>query len=134
MYRDRVKQVFPNDYPMMVWLSNALDDGARKLFDLGGHVGISYYADQPFLRYPPELSWRVCDVPAVAQAGRRLAARRDQFHQLDFTERFEEAQPFLSDLEHLGYEVLDKWESLEKRCNIAFEPDYSLDKYFGAAP
>jgi putative methyltransferase (TIGR04325 family) len=197
MYRDRITQVFPSDYPMMLWLAKMLDSGVRRVFDLGGHVGISYYAYQQFLSYPQGLSWQVCDVPAVVQAGLSLAASNDRLHKLEFTDRFEQAdgadllftsgcvqyledtlaqrvsrlnqrpkwilvnllplheqhafwtvqsigrafcpyriqqaQIFFADLERLGYEVLDKWENLEKRCEIAFEPDYSLDKYFGAA-
>src|SRR3979409_2143779 len=46
MYRERIERVSPSDYPMMLWLEKAFADGATRVFDLGGHVGISYYAYQ----------------------------------------------------------------------------------------
>lgn len=91
LYRDRIERVFPSDYPMMFWLQKALRDGARDVFDLGGHVGISYYAYQRYLAYPQGMRWRVCDVPAVVSAGQYLARERDKLGALQFTERFEEA-------------------------------------------
>jgi len=47
--------------------------------------------------------------------------------------RIQRSQEFFTELERLGYQVEDKWENLEKKCWIAFEPDYSLDRYYGAA-
>ena len=91
MYQDRLVRVFPSDYPMMFWLQKAFAEGARRVFDLGGHVGISYYAYQRHLPYPSDLSWRVCDVPAVVRSGLELARTRDDQHRLSFTEHFEEA-------------------------------------------
>ena len=56
----------------------------RSVFDLGGHVGIKYYAFRRMLNYPADLRWTVCDVPAVVKAGTELAAQRDAQAQLAF--------------------------------------------------
>lgn len=91
MYRDRLERVYPSDYAMMLWLARAWADGARRVFDLGGHVGIGYYAYQRYLDYPDGLAWQVHDVPAVMDSGRALAAQRDVHGRLTFAERFDAA-------------------------------------------
>lgn len=197
MYHDRLERVYPSDYPMMLWLQNAFNDGARKVLDLGGHIGIAYYAYQRFIPFPADVSWRVYDVPAVMEAGRREAQTRDPDHRLSFSDRFESGegidilftsgclqyleetlaqrlaaleekprrllvnllplhsqfdywtvqsigtafcpyriqrtQTFFADLDALGYRLEDTWENLEKECWIAFHPEHSLDRYYGAA-
>jgi putative methyltransferase (TIGR04325 family) len=75
MYTERLNRVFLADYPLLFWLRAILPD-VRRLYDFGGHVGIAFYAYQNYLTYPPELRWEVYDVPAVREAGRKLAASR----------------------------------------------------------
>ncbi len=197
MYRDRLEQVFPSDFAMMLWLEKVFADGATRLFDLGGHVGVSYYAYQRYLKYPDALNWQIFEVPAVIKAGRGIALERDRRRALTFVDQFELASEadvlftsgclqyledtlavklaslarkprwllvnllplhdqleywtvqsigsafcpyriqrrstFFSDLEQIGYEVLDVWENPEKHCEVAFAPERSLDGYFGAA-
>jgi putative methyltransferase (TIGR04325 family) len=196
MYRERLDRIYPSDYPMMLWLQRAFDDGVRRVLDLGGHVGIAFYAYQKFLPFPDEVHWTVSDVPAVVRAGRALARERAPSGHLHFTEDFSEAASadllftsgclqylpetlgerlaalpqrprwllvnllplheewaywtlqsigtaycpyriqhaatFFGELEALGYRVIDRWDNLEKRCWIAFEPEHSLDRYCGA--
>lgn len=91
MYRDRLERVYPSDYPMIHWLTKRLAEGVRRILDLGGHVGIGYYAYQRYIDYPPDLRWQVLDVPAVASAGRHLAETRDQRHALEFVDSFDAA-------------------------------------------
>lgn len=91
MYRDRTTTIYPSDYPMMLWLQNALSEGVRKVFDLGGHIGLSYYAYQKTLHFPTDMSWVVHDVPAVMQAGRKEAAQHDPKHRLSFADGFQDA-------------------------------------------
>jgi len=91
MYRDRLTRIHPSDYPVMLWLQKAFAEGARVIFDLGGHVGVAYYAYQQVLSFPSEISWRIYDVPAVMAAGRQEALERDPAHRLTFTDRFETA-------------------------------------------
>jgi putative methyltransferase (TIGR04325 family) len=91
MYRDRLVTIYPSDYPMMLWLQKALFEGVRKVFDLGGHIGLSYYAYQKVLQLPADLSWVVHDVPAVMQAGRQEAVQLDPMHRLSFSDDFLDA-------------------------------------------
>ena len=44
MYVDRTRRTYPSDYPVMFWLQKLLARGCARLFDLGGHIGVSYYA------------------------------------------------------------------------------------------
>jgi putative methyltransferase (TIGR04325 family) len=90
MYRERLQRVYPSDYPVIFWLARLIP-GARNVFDFGGHVGIAYYAYQRYLGVPAGLRWTVCDVPAVVQSGRALAAERGATG-LSFTERFADAE------------------------------------------
>jgi len=197
LYRDRLDKVYPSDYPMMMWLQKAFNEGARKVMDLGGHIGVAYYAYQRLIDFPRDLSWIVNDVPAVIESGRSEATERDPSGRLSFSEGFDVAadadllftagcvqyledtlaqqlaalkrrprwvlvnllplhetaeywtvqsigtafcpyriqrmSTFFADMERLGYGVLDKWENLEKRCWVAFDPEHSLDRYYGAA-
>ncbi|RZL89748.1 MAG: methyltransferase, TIGR04325 family [Variovorax sp.] len=78
-------QVYFYDYPGLFWLGRSLDDGMRSVFDLGGHVGIKYYAFRRMLDYPADLRWTVCDVPGVVKTGQELAVQREATSQLSFT-------------------------------------------------
>jgi putative methyltransferase (TIGR04325 family) len=84
-------QVYFYDYPGLFWLGRSLDEGMRSVFDLGGHVGIKYYAFRRMLPYPADLRWTVCDVPGVVQTGRELAVQREVTSQLGFTTELNDA-------------------------------------------
>lgn len=75
LYKDRMQHVLLKDYPALLWLSRLMPD-TRRLFDIGGHVGLMYYAYKPYLPYRPDLTWTVCDVPAVVRNGEALARER----------------------------------------------------------
>ncbi len=90
MYRDLVDTVTPRDYALMFWLRDALDQGARRIFDFGGHVGIKYYAYSRYVAFPDDLRWNVCDVPAVVESGRQFAGVMAGSDKLSFTTRFED--------------------------------------------
>ena len=47
--------------------------------------------------------------------------------------RIQRRDAFFGALEKLGYKTQDVWENAEKRCAIAFDPEHSLDVYYGAA-
>lgn len=83
MYAERTLQVYPTDYPVMYWMRDCLTPGTR-VFDLGGHIGVSFYAYSRYLHYPEGLSWQVCDVPAVAEQGKKLAEVKRE-NRLTFT-------------------------------------------------
>ncbi|MBU1443432.1 MAG: methyltransferase, TIGR04325 family, partial [Gammaproteobacteria bacterium] len=90
-------QVYFYDYPALFWLGRSLADGMTSVFDLGGHVGIKYYAFRRMVDYPPNLRWTVCDVPGVIQTGQELAVQREATAQLGITTDFKDAS---------GYDVL----------------------------
>ncbi len=73
MYRERLGQLYSEDYPILHWLRELLPT-TRRVFDLGGHVGLGYYAYRRYLPFDDSLRWTVCDVPKVAEAGRELQA------------------------------------------------------------
>jgi putative methyltransferase (TIGR04325 family) len=91
MYRDRLYQVYPSDYAMMFWLQKLIAGGARKIFDLGGHIGLSFYAYERMLPLPADVSWRVWDLPSIVEGGRAEALKRDPSKRLSFTDNFAEA-------------------------------------------
>lgn len=73
-YREYLGTVASNDYPVMFWLRELLHHG--KVFEVGGHVGVAYYAYQRYLTHPAGLQWQINDTPAVCAAGRVLAVER----------------------------------------------------------
>lgn len=83
MYHERMKRVYPADYPVMFWLSSLLKNNAS-VFDLGGHIGVTYYAYKKYLDYPETLDWTVCDVPEVVKSGKTIA-RQKNIPDLTFT-------------------------------------------------
>jgi putative methyltransferase (TIGR04325 family) len=86
LYADRLERVQIVDYPVLFWLSQLFAADARKLFDLGGNVGTSYFGFRHHLPYPDDLRWLVHDVPAVVASGRALAEREDSAGKLGFTD------------------------------------------------
>lgn len=73
------------DYAALFWLRRAFEAGARRVFDLGGHTGMKFYAFRRLEALPEDVHWTVCDVPAVVDAGRRRAVRDGVERQLAFT-------------------------------------------------
>ena len=85
----RRNRIFSYDYPVLFWLKPLLAD-RLSIFDLGGHVGVHYYAYRRYLEYPKDLRWQVCEMPAVIAAGE--AIRRDEDAPgLSFTTEFRDA-------------------------------------------
>lgn len=89
MYLERLRQVYPADYPVMFWMQKILPD-CRRVFDFGGHVGVARYAFHRYLGFPDNLHWMVCDMPLVVEQGRKLAREKQQAH-LDFTTEISDA-------------------------------------------
>lgn len=195
MYEERTRLVFPSDYPLLFWLDRLLSELCGTVFDLGGHIGVGYYAYQRYLKYPKIFRWLVCDVPAVIARGREWAQKHDTRGLLSFTDQLSEANgqdvffasgslqylpqtlaeilarlkqaphhllinllplhprndyftlqnigtafcpyrisaepSFMRALTGLGYQLVDRWQNLEKACPIPFHPDHSLDRYHG---
>jgi putative methyltransferase (TIGR04325 family) len=66
-----------HDYPMLFWLSHLVCEDAR-VVDLGGSVGVSYYAYKAVRPFPPTLHWRVCELGEVVPLGQRIARERGE--------------------------------------------------------
>jgi putative methyltransferase (TIGR04325 family) len=77
-----------HDYPTLYWLNRVLAEGS-KIADLGGSVGVSYYACKTFLSVHASIEWLVCELPHVVEKGRALARERGA-NALHFTESFQD--------------------------------------------
>ncbi|GAA0717971.1 hypothetical protein GCM10009105_25440 [Dokdonella soli] len=119
MYDHRLTMLESFDYPALFWFSKFLDGGQRRIFDLGGHVGLSYYAFQQYLDYPGDMRWQVHDVPAVMQSGRALAAERDEKGMLEFVDLAaadgSDVLMAKGSLQYLDYTLSDLLLRLDKR-------------------
>jgi len=73
----RTKKVFAYDYPVMWWLERAFGDGATRVLDIGGSVGVHFHAYRRYFQMPAGLSWHVVEVPAIASIGREMAAHAE---------------------------------------------------------
>jgi len=73
----RTKRVFEYDYPVMWWLQMAFRLGAKNILDIGGSVGVHYYAYRGYLQMPADVTWEIVEVPEVASIGRELAVARE---------------------------------------------------------
>lgn len=61
------------DWPLLFHLSQLhADKRLTSIVDLGGHVGVKYYAFKAVLRFLDEVAWQVVDVPAICREGERL--------------------------------------------------------------
>ena len=72
------------DYPALFWIAQSLAEGHRSVADLGGSVGIKFFAFGKLTALPAELIWRVIEVPAAAARGRTFALERGVSHALEF--------------------------------------------------
>lgn len=79
----------PSDYPAVFWMLKALKDSSS-VFDYGGSVGISFYNWERYITYPEDIRWTVCEVPAAASIGEKIAQDKGE-NRLHFTTRFEDA-------------------------------------------
>ena len=79
----RQSTIKAHDYPILYWLGRLLETDSV-VVDLGGSIGVSYYAFRDWLDFPEGLSWVVCELPEPAALGRRIAQER-QARELTFT-------------------------------------------------
>ena len=89
IYDDRLR-IDAHDYPSLYWLTRSMHEGLRSVFDIGGAIGIKFIAFRDALKPFADLSWCVCDVPAMAEHGAQLARERGDEARLSFTSRFED--------------------------------------------
>lgn len=74
-YRNLLDEVQHDDYPMLFWFEKALKSG-QTVVEIGGHVGVAYYAFTKVLQCPEGMRWTIVDVPSVTRAGEQLARER----------------------------------------------------------
>lgn len=86
----RTKRVFAYDYPVLLWLLRALQAGAASVLDLGGSVGVHYYAYRRYIPMPVGMTWQVVEVPTMVAIGRNLA-KTSAATALSFTEDMDQA-------------------------------------------
>ena len=138
MYRSHLDQIKVSDYPALHWLTRLLAAGNRQVFDLGGHIGLSYYGFRRYIDYPTDLHWRVHDVPAVVSAGRNWAMKHDPEGRLAFTDSRHDTNGasilFTSGaLQYLDYtlpELLQQLESPPTHVLINIVPMHPSRDYF----
>jgi putative methyltransferase (TIGR04325 family) len=82
--------VAEHDYPMLFWLNSIFEHyKVHSIFDFGGNVGVHFYGYKKYLKYPPDLQWKVCEVPEIAAVGRDIALQR-KIDSLYFTSDFKD--------------------------------------------
>lgn len=75
------KELRPSDYAVLFWLSRFGSGENLRIFDFGGNAGNLYYSYSPYLQARSgnglgRIEWTVFDLPAVIEAGRKLAIER----------------------------------------------------------
>ncbi|WP_341727213.1 TIGR04325 family methyltransferase [Pseudoxanthomonas putridarboris] len=138
MYRAQLHRLRACDYPVMFWLEQALAQGARRVFDLGGHIGLAYYGFGRYLALPADLEWRVHDLPHVMAAGNEWAREHDPQRRLRFCDDAEQADG--SDLlissgalQYLDYglaELLSRLRRPPPHVLFNLTPMHPTDRYF----
>ena len=89
---DRLDTLNFCDYPVVVWLLLLLPT-AHYVFELGGSIGMGYFAYRRYVPLPAEFRWVICDLPEVIEAGCEVARKRGDTN-LSFTiEREVEGDP-----------------------------------------
>lgn len=90
MYQNQLQHL-TRDYPAALWLQQSFCRGHHEVVDLGGSLGIKFYAFAELMTYPSALRWRVIEVPAVVARGRELAAAKNGTQALSFGDDWREA-------------------------------------------
>lgn len=138
LYRGQLQRLRICDYAAMFWLERAMAGGARKVFDLGGHIGLAYYAFGRYLDLPEDLDWCVHDVERVMAAGQQWAREHDEHGRLRFTADVLEADgsDFLLSsgaLQYLDYSLPELLARLRRPpAGVLFNltPMHPLESYF----
>lgn len=120
MYREQIASIRSSDYPCLHWVDHALASGARRVFDLGGHVGIAYYGFKRYLAFPSDIDWCVHDLTHAMAAGQSLAQDLQEQRNIRFTPDVEDAAGadlFISSgaLQYLPYRLPELLARLPRR-------------------
>jgi putative methyltransferase (TIGR04325 family) len=115
-----------------------LMEGQRSILDLGGSIGIKYYAFKKQIQDWPGYSWVVHDVPAAVERGRRFAKERGEDGPLSFVDEFDQgegvdvlfASGVLQYLPRTLGEMLSGWKKLPPRIIINITPIHEEREFF----
>ncbi|MEM7707353.1 MAG: TIGR04325 family methyltransferase [Pseudomonadota bacterium] len=135
LYAERHTQVYPADYPVLFWLADSLP-GWSRVFEIGGHTGVSFYAYKRYIEYPKKLSWTILDVPAVVDAGKSIAGKRGETRLSFLTEPKRETYDVLLAAGALQYlpdplsQTLDSLAELPKQILLNLLPVTEQATYF----
>jgi putative methyltransferase (TIGR04325 family) len=137
LYLDHMR-VDAHDYPAMFWLGKSFLEGMRNVFDVGGSIGIKYYAFAKAIPVPGNAIWTVEDVPAAVTAGESLARERGVTQTLHFTDQMSAgdgieilfASGSLQYLPHTLAEYLGDWSKRPRRIVINTTPIHPTDEFF----
>jgi putative methyltransferase (TIGR04325 family) len=138
MYRDQHEHIRACDYPLLHWLGRLFTGGQRRLFDLGGHIGPSYYGFAHYQDYPDDLQWLIHDTPATVAAGRAWAREHDPGQILAFADSPDAAdgQDILlasGSLQYLDYtlaELLARLPAAPPHVLVNLTPMHASEGYF----
>lgn len=79
------------DWPALFYLNKAIqENGARSIVDVGGHIGVKYYAFRSLLNFPTDFRWQVVEVPSMVRVGRDRRTELGAGEELTFHERPED--------------------------------------------
>ncbi len=97
---DRLDRVFAYDYPVLFWLQRIFRESTSlRLLDIGGNIGVHYFAYGKYIDFPSQLKWRVAEVEEVAKSGRVRAQKMGDAN-LEFTTSFEDLDTPATDIIH----------------------------------
>jgi putative methyltransferase (TIGR04325 family) len=124
----RLDAMEPREYPVLYWL-RALLRPSERVFNIGGNIGLDYYA---YSQVWPELKrhpWTVCETPKIARAGAALAVERGAID-LTFTADVQtgegaDALVCVGTLQYLPYDLaatIDAWRRKPRVVILAIFP------------
>lgn len=90
-FDNRRDMLFLYDYPILFWLNRVIT-GCARVFDIGGNTGVHYVGYRRYIPAWEQVSWEVCEVPVVVEAGKRFAEREGYSERLSFTDNLHDAE------------------------------------------
>lgn len=81
----------PSDYPLLFHMKNLLGE-INSVVDIGGNAGNLFYCYDSYLKFGPNFSWTVNDVPQNNERGKKIAAERNE-PRLHFVNQLSECGP-----------------------------------------
>jgi putative methyltransferase (TIGR04325 family) len=77
-----------HDYPVLHWLCRTFSPDKR-VFNLGGNIGVEYFAFERFMPMIGVADWSICEIPSIAERGRDIAEKLGKAN-LTFTSEIKE--------------------------------------------